>query len=219
MQPWFRIIGSAAAISVIGSWGINAAQSMPISPPAILAQAQTQTYNGPQYNYPIKTQYPQTMQVEGGCSGEGCGFSFTLTPQDNDLDNAEVHIFIPRGAKTAAEQEVFVTGPNGLMENNAWQAIADPKAAQQYPYGWVKKVIAFNSEDNESGQILLGEVGGQAVQVMVVYPAAMANQFLPAAKVVLDNLTFATELLPLQPSSEGPGEDPATMCDPSKESC
>ena len=221
MNPFFTVLGCTTIVALSSWTGLSQAQSVVTVSPQTIAQTTTQIYNGPQYNFPIKTQYPNTMQVDGGCAGEGCCFSFTFLPKNSDLDNAEVHIYIPRGTKTAAEQDVFVTGPNGLMENNAWTINPDDTATERFPYDWVKKVINFSTDDAETGHIILGEVDGQAIQVMVVYPTAMADQFWPAADMVLQNLTFAMELLPLQPSSEGQfeGEDPATMCDPTKEPC
>jgi len=67
-------------------------------------------YDGSVFRYPIKTKYPDTIQVQDGCSGEGCGFFFTFLPKNNDLDRAEVHIFLPAGATTAADQEPIGLG-------------------------------------------------------------------------------------------------------------
>jgi hypothetical protein len=181
-----------------------------------------QTYDGAPFNYPISAQYPDTMEVEDGCAGEGCGFFFTFKPQGNALDTAEVHIFLPAGAATAAEQEPFVTGPNGLIENAGWIVDSmDSGATDQFPYPWVEKVINFSSDQEESGHVLLGEAEGQAVQVLLLYPAEMADEYWPAANTVLETLEFNPDLLPLNVSSEGPaeGEDPATMCDPAQEAC
>ena len=221
MNYFLTALGLTTIIALTGGTGLSYAQSVLTMSPQIITQAASKTYNGPEYNFPIKTQYPNTMQVDGGCAGEGCGFSFTFLPQNNDLDNAEVHIFIPRGTKTAAEQAVLITGPNGLIENNNWAIVSLGTTTQYLPADWVKTVIDFAADDGETGQIILGEVNGQAIQVMIIYPTAMADQFWSAAAMVLQNLTFETELLPLQPSSEGgfQGEDPATMCDPTREPC
>jgi len=216
MKRFFTVLGCTTFVAVTGWIGVSPAQSTAIAQPQILAQSTLQTYDGPQYNFPIRTQYPNTMEVDGGCGGEGCGFSFTFLPQTTGLDDAEVHIFLPRGAKSAAEQAVFVTGPNGLIENNGWAIAELGKTTQHIPSDWVKTVISFTTDDDEAGQIILGEVDGQAVQVMVIYPTALADQFWAAADVVLKNLTFATELLPLQPTPEGrfEGADPAALGDP-----
>ncbi|MEB3161462.1 MAG: hypothetical protein VKL20_08385 [Synechocystis sp.] len=221
MNHLFIALGCTTLVALTSWTGLTQAQSVVTMSPPIIAQGANKTYNGPEFNFPLKTQYPNTMQVDDGCAGEGCGFSFTFLPQDNALDNAEVHVFIPRGTKTAAEQAVFITGPNGLIENNAWAIVSLGTTTPHLPAEWVKQVINFAADDGETGQIILGEVDGQAIQVMIIYPAAMADQFWAAADVVLRNLTFETNLLPLQPSSEGgfQGEDPATMCDPTKEPC
>jgi hypothetical protein len=202
MNYFFTTLGWATIIALSGGIELSFSQSPLTMSPPVMAQVTSKIYNGPEYNFPIKTQYPNTMQVEGGCGGEGCGFSFTFLPQDNDLDNAEVHIFIPRGTKTAAEQAVFITGANGLIENNGWAIAELGQPPQQLSADWVKQVINFRTEENETGQIILGEVDGQAVQIMVIYPTPMADQFWSGAAMVLQNLTFEMELLPLQSASE-----------------
>lgn len=205
MNHFLTVMGWGGTILLALTSGTGSGQAQPPPPvlPSTIAQGTTQTYDGPQYKFPIKTQYPDTMQVEGGCGGEGCGFSFTFLPQNTPLDDAEVNIFIPRGTKTAAEQAVFITGPNGLIENNVWTTTEIGTTTKHLPADWVKNVIHFTTEDRETGQIILGEIEDQAVQVMVIYPTAMAAQFWPAAHGILESLSFDTDLLPLQPSGEG----------------
>jgi hypothetical protein len=184
--------------------------------------ANVQTYDGTAFNFPVQAQYPDTMQLEDGCGGEGCGFFFTFVPQGNALDTAEVHVFLPAGTATAAEQETFVTGPNGLIENAGWTVDGiEPAADTDFAYPWAEQVIAFSTDQEESGYILLGQTAGQAVQVLLKYPAEMAEDYWPAATIVLDSLTFDAELLPLSPSTEGgvPSDGPAMMCEPAEESC
>ena len=161
-----------------------------------------QTYDGTQYQFPLKAQYPDNLQVEDGCGGEGCGFFFTFLPQGNALDNAEVHVFIPAGSTSVMDLEPMVTGPNGLIENAGWtvNAIASD-GSEEFPYDWVETVISFSSDQEESGYILLGQTAGQAVQVLLKYPAEMADDYWPAATTVLDSLEFEEELLPLAPSN------------------
>jgi hypothetical protein len=53
-----------------------------------------QTYDEP--GMAIRTEYPDTMTVEGTGSGEGSGFIFTLKPRGIALDQPKVHIFLPR---------------------------------------------------------------------------------------------------------------------------
>lgn len=168
------------------------------------AAANLLTYDETASGMPVSAQYPETMQVEGGCSGEGCGFSFRFVPQGNGLDEAEVHVFLPAGVATAADQEVFVTGPNGLIANSGWIVDSlDTDGSTQFPYPWVEKVINFSTDKEQSGHILLGQTDGQAVQVLLLYPAEMADAYWPAAKTVLDSLAFDADLLPLSRSSEG----------------
>jgi len=158
---------------------------------------QLQKYDEP--GMPIRAEYPDTMTLEGGCSGEGCGFTYNFKPRGNALDKAEVHIFLPVGAASAAAQEPFVTGPNGLLHNNGWKKEGETTDTGKFPYEWVKKVISFSDPGNQGmeGKILLGETHGQAVQVTLYYPADMAAEFLAQANLVLENLQFKDDKLPL----------------------
>lgn len=162
--------------------------------------AKLQTYDEP--GMPIRAEYPDTMTLEGGCSGEGCGFNFRFNPQGSALDKAQVHIFLPAGAASAAAQESFVTGPNGLLANNGWKKEDEITDTGKFPYEWVKKVISFSDPGNKEmvGKILLGETHGQAVQVTLYYPADMAAEFLTQANLILENLQFKDDKLPLKKS-------------------
>jgi len=162
--------------------------------------AKLQVYDEP--GMPIKAEYPDTMVMQGGCSGEGCGFNFTFKPQGNALDEAEIHIFLPAGAASAAAQEPFVTGPNGLLQNNGWKKESETKVAGKFPYDWIKKVIGFSDPRNKGmvGKILLGETNGQAVQVMLFYPGNLETEFLANANLILGKLHFKGDKLPLKRS-------------------
>jgi len=162
--------------------------------------AKLQVYDEP--GMPIKAEYPDTMVAQGGCSGEGCGFNFTFKPQGNALDEAEIHIFLPVGAATAAAQEPFVTGPNGLLHNNGWKKESETKVAGKFPYVWIKKVIGFSDPRNKGmvGKILLGETNGQAVQVTLYYPGNLETEFLANANLILGKLHFKGDKLPLKRS-------------------
>jgi hypothetical protein len=161
------------------------------------ATAKLQIYDEP--GMPIRVGYPDTMTVEGGCSGEGCGFNFRFKPQGNALDKAEVHIFLPAGAATAAAQEPFVTGPNGLFANNGWKKESETTDTGKFPYKWVRKIISFSDPGNKDmvGKIVLGEASGQAVQVLLYYPEDMDTEFLTKAHLILENLDFKSDKLPL----------------------
>jgi len=162
------------------------------------AEPKLQTYDEP--GMPIRAEYPDNMQAQGMSSGEGCGFNFTFKPQGNALDKAEVHIYLPRGAATAAAQEPFVTGPNGLLQNNGWKKEGETTATGKFPYTWVRKIISFSDPRNPgmAGKILLGESHGQAVQVMLYYPNDKANDFLTNANLILEKLHFKADQLPLK---------------------
>jgi hypothetical protein len=162
------------------------------------AEHKLQTYD--EAGMPIRTQYPDNMQVQGTSSGEGCGFNFTFKPQGNSLDKAEVHIFLPRGAATEAAQEPFVTGPKGLLENNGWKKEGETTDTDKLAAPWVKKVISFADPQNKDmgGKILLGEANGQAVQVILYYPADRGDEFLTNANLILGKLHFKSDKLPLK---------------------
>ncbi|MFO8153962.1 hypothetical protein [Thioalkalivibrio sp.] len=161
-----------------------------------------QSYDGTAYQYPIRAQYPDSMQVDGGCIGEGCGFSFTFAPRGNALDDAEVHVFLPAAAHSADDLEPSVTGPNGLIARAGW-TVNDIESgrSEAFPYDWVQTVISFSGDRGQSGHILLGETSGQAVQVLLKYPAEMAEAYWRDAEIVLESLEFEEELLPLTSSS------------------
>jgi hypothetical protein len=161
------------------------------------AEQKTRLYDEP--NMAIMTYYPDNMKVDDTCSGEGCGFTFRFIPQGNALDKAEIHLFLPRGAATAVEQEPFVIGPNGLLENNGWKMVGESRDTGKFPYGWVRKVISFSDPQNKNmvGKILLGEASGQAVQVMLYYPNDEGTEFLANTKIILEKLHFKSDKLPL----------------------
>lgn len=221
MNKILPLILCTTAMAAQGNAGFSQTPPTAIAGATMVAPVTNKIYDGPQYRFPIKTQYPSTMTVDGACGGEGCGFKFTFVPKNQGLDRANVHIYLPRGTKTAAEQAVSVTGSDGLLKNNRWIVTKLGTSTKHLAADWVKQVISFQTDDQETGEIILGEVGGQAVQVMYIYPDAMAQKFWPAAHVVLKNLTFAEDLLPLAASSEGPqvGEEPAPLCDRRRAPC
>jgi hypothetical protein len=146
----------------------------------------------------IKTQYPDTMTAVGGCGEEGCGFTFEF--QEGVMDKAEVHIFLPRGTATAAAHERFVTGARGFLETNGWQKESEAQDTSMFPYSWIRKVIGFTDPRNKGmvGKILLGETHGQAVQVTLYYPSDRAKEFLANARIILENLDFKGDKLPIE---------------------
>lgn len=160
------------------------------------------SYDGTAFRYPISAQYPDSMEVDGGCIGEGCGFSFTFVPRGHALDDAEVHVFLPTAASSADDLEPSVTGPNGLIDRAGW-TVNDTESgrSEEFPYDWVETVIRFSGAGGQAGYILLGETSGQAVQVLLKYPAEMAEAYWRDADIVLESLEFEEELLPLTSSS------------------
>jgi hypothetical protein len=156
-------------------------------------------YDETAHGIPIAARYPDMMRVMRTGSGEGLAVFFTFEPQGNALDDAEVHIFLPSGAASAEALEPFVTGPNGLMANNGWiQQGVEEAGSERFPYGWVETVIDFSADMGQSGHILLGQAHAQAVQVTLLYPAELADQYWPAATSVLETLQFDGDLLPIR---------------------
>ena len=168
--------------------------------PGILAQANVVTYDDPVMA--IATKYPSNMTVDANGSGEGCGYFFKFKPQNNALDQAEVHLFLERGATTAGEVEKYVTNPNGLLSSNGWMMTKGATPPQELMYPWVKQIITFSTDREMMGYILIGETNGQGLRVTLLYPAEMSNSYWPAAKIILENLEFKADKLPLKPSQE-----------------
>jgi hypothetical protein len=142
------------------------------------------------------------MRVEGTGSGEGVGVFFSFDPQGNELDRASLHVFLPSGASSAAEQEPFVRGTNGLMASNRWvEQQGGGGSSPRFLYSWVEKVIDFTTGEGQSGHILLGQAHGQAVQVTLLYPPSMADAYWSAATNVLESLEFDADSLPIRRSN------------------
>ncbi|WP_039726241.1 hypothetical protein [Leptolyngbya iicbica] len=165
------------------------------------APAALLTYDGPAENIPVTAQYPDTMTVMGTGSGEGVGVFFTFTPQGNALDDAEVSVFLPANTSDTGDLMDFITGPNGLIENNGWTLDGSrADTASEFPYPWFEMVFDISTDMEQSGHILIGQAAGQPIQVVVLYPAEMADEFWPAANTVLDSLEFDANLLPITTS-------------------
>jgi|GEM_PF-428679 len=142
----------------------------------------------------IATKYPDTMSVDANCSGEGCGYFYKFHPQNSVLDQSEVHLFLPAGAKTAADAEI---GLDSLMQSNDWKKAKIATPASDFNYPWVKKVIPFSTEQGMIGYVLIGEANDQGVRATLLYPRELSEIFISAAKKVLDNLQFKPDKLPL----------------------
>lgn len=168
------------------------------------AQGSLMTYNGPAENIPVTAQYPDTMEVMAAGSGEGVGVFFNFKPQGNALDDAEVHVFLPANTPSTTELMPFITGPNGFIESNGWY-LDNTRAdnVSDFPYSWVEMVFDISTDMEQSGHVVIGQSNGQAIQVTVLYPAEMANDFWASARPVLDSLEFDGDLLPVT-TSEAP---------------
>jgi len=159
------------------------------------------TYNGLAQGIPVTAQYPDMMEVMGTGSGEGVGVFLTFKPQGNALDDGEVSVFLPANTSDTGTLMQSITSPNGLIENNNWYL--DNSQADNvfdFPYSWVEMVFDISTDFEQSGHILIGQSNGQAIQVVVLYPAEMANAFWSSARTVLDCLEFEADLLPVTTS-------------------
>ena len=160
--------------------------------PKLASRGDLKSYDEP--TMAIATKYPDTMTVDAICSGEGCGYFFKFKPQNSALDKAEVHLFLPAGAKTAKDAE---TGLDSLMQGNGWKTAETAPPASEFTYPWVKKIIPFRAEHGMTGYILIGEMYSQGVRATLLYPAELSETFISAAKAVLDNLEFKQHKLPI----------------------
>ena len=179
--------GAATKGAVLFPEGTN---PEPLPTPA--SQRDLKSYDEPAMA--IATKYPDTMTVDATCSGEGCGYFFKFKPQNSALDQSEVHLFLPAGAKTAKDAEI---GMDSLMQGNGWKTAETAPPASEFTYPWVKKIIPFRAEQGMTGYIIIGEIYSQGVRAVLLYPAELYEIFMPAAKSVLDNLQFKPEKLPI----------------------
>jgi uncharacterized lipoprotein len=201
------IIGFALVLLSLGCGGAKQEEPAHSQKSKLPAKEQSQKEAGQavqhnrMYDEPdneIKTQYPDTMTAVGSCSEEGCGFTFEFP--EGVMDKAEVHIFLPRGVATAAAHEQFVTGARGFLATNGWEKVSEAQDTSMFPYSWTRKVIEFADPRNKgmAGKILLGETCGQAVQVTLYYPGDRAKEFLANARIILENLDFKSDKLPIE---------------------
>jgi hypothetical protein len=166
--------------------------SEPQDLPPEASQGDLQSYDEP--TMPIAAQYPDTMTLDALCSGEGCGYFFKFKPENSELEQAEVHLFLPNQAETADDAEI---GLDSLLESNNWQTVETITPEIEFEYPWLKKVIPFQADNEMMGYILIGETNDQGIRVTLLYPKGSSETFIPAAITVLDNLEFKPENLPI----------------------
>lgn len=167
--------------------------------PEPTSEVNLRNYDETANGIPVKTKYPDTIEVQSMGSGEGVGVFFEFKPQGNALDRAEIHFFFPTGTRTATEVEAFsLVGSNSLMTNNSWTPVTEATPPQELIYPWVKKIITFSAPQEMMGQIILGETNGQGLRVTLLYPAEMADAYWFSVKPLLDNVDFEANLLPIE---------------------
>jgi hypothetical protein len=89
--------------------------------PQAAFQGELKSYDEP--TMALAAKYPDTMTVDTSCSGEGCGYFFKFKPQNSALEQSEVHLFLPAGAKTAADSTDL--NPFSAMRATAIKPIND----------------------------------------------------------------------------------------------
>jgi len=158
---------------------------------AVTAPEGLRSYDGRGEGIPLTARYPDGMTAQSTASSEGAAVYFRFSPREDALANAEVHVYLPTGAATAADQEPFVTGPNGLIANNGWAVVGrSATATAQFPYPWIDTVIDFHAPGGQSGHVLLGNAHGHAVQVTLLYPDSLPDAYWSSARTVLDTLAI-----------------------------
>lgn len=206
-----NLLLTAAIASLLVTFGAACTQSEPSTDDSVstesmpsdtdedaTAQTNLLTYDGSAQNIPVSAQYPDTIEVDASASGEGVGVFFNFEPQGNALDDAEISVFLPANTASTNDLMEFITGPNGLIENNDWSLDGSrADTASEFSYPWFEMVFDISTDFEQSGHILIGQSNGQAIQVVVLYPAEMADEFWPAANIVLESLEFDADLLPV----------------------
>lgn len=175
----------------------EAGEATPTTPPTPTEQplsgAGLEVYTEP--TIPITTRYPGSFVAIGAETEAGVSLEFTVT--GNGAETAKMSFLLPADNTTPVELEQAVIQPGGLFESNDWVVLEDSALVKRLNYPWMRTVIAFSGENDMSGAVILGEVDTQTVQLIVLYPDAYAEDYWTAATIILDNLEFKPELLPV----------------------
>ena len=167
--------------------------SAPASENSLSTPTASATYQDP--DIPIAAQYPEQLQAEGRLTDEGANLEFTFP--EAIAASAKMTFTLPATAVTSIDLERTATEPDGLLAQNNWQVLEDSALVKRLNYPWIRTVIAFSGEGDLSGAVILGETNGQTVQLVVQYPDAAAQTYWATAMLILDNLEFDAEQLPL----------------------
>jgi len=175
--------------------GDSGQDAVPMTQPGTTASVPEQptllAFDGPAQNIPVIARYSEALEVSAMGSGEGAGVHFSFRPPNDGLADAELHVFLPRGAATAEELLPFVTGPGGLMASNEWtERQRTPAGSGRFTQDWARTVIDFTATNGHSGHVVLGQSGGQALQVTLLYPDARMDTYWSVMSPVLDSLAF-----------------------------
>jgi len=90
------------------------------------------------------------------------------------------------------------------LAKNGWNKERVTTNTTEFPYEGVRIIISFSDPRNKGmvGKILLGEAGGQAVQVILYYPSDLDKEYRANADIILGRLHFKRDKLPLGKSRE-----------------
>jgi len=127
------------------------------------------------------------MQVSATGSGEGIGRVLYLpTAAATHWIVRGLHIFLPAGTVTAAEQESFVTGANGLMASNGWTQVArQPASSSRFRQKWVQVVIDFKAEQGYRTYPARGRRRPRNPGDLL-YPESLSETYWLAVRPILD---------------------------------
>ena len=123
-----------------------------------------------------------------GCSHEGCGYSFTFNQQNNSLDTAKIHIFIPSGVNSVEDFESFAGNYSLLDDPNLEMIDRETISEVVEKFDWIEKVTTYNNDSKTIYYRLLGEKSNQAIEVVLSYPEGVSNNYFDSIEPILENI-------------------------------
>ncbi len=141
---------------------------------------------------PFRTYYANSMVADSNCSAIACSVFFLPKTVDATLNDARVQIFFPQDLQTIVDLDLQSRHPDGYIAASGWSITGESIAADQLPYAWMKKAIAFTSpQQSVMGRVYLGEAAGRIFRVTVQYPISAQDRFPAMAQPILSHLQVA----------------------------
>ncbi len=141
---------------------------------------------------PFRTYYANSMVADSNCSAIACSVFFLPKTVDATLNDARVQIFFPQDLQTIVDLDLQSRHPDGYIAASGWSITEESIAADQLPYAWMKKAIAFTSpQQSVMGRVYLGEAAGRIFRVTVQYPISAQDRFPALAQPILSHLQVA----------------------------